>query len=432
MSTNSFIEIVPSNVNSNASISFAGGNPVLQFIIGSQDRMLLGNSVRFVGKFFTRLSSASMNSSDVSPLAMDEKLGIYSTIETLTIKSQRTGQTLETIRHYNRFLSSYLPVTTSAQDGIGHQYETNLSLPNYAAQQASVVQLPSASTTGNSFCVSLPCGLFNGQNPIPLMEDMVGGLLVEIHLAPDSNVFHSDTTSSASISESFYEFSDVSLIAELVSPDPGQMASIANTGTFEYNSLSTYYQTINSGNGILNFQLGLSRVLGVFCNMIPAAHINNLVHKGLATLYPVNSDASPAQIQELFFTRNGEKVPLSYNIDTLQRTDGNNDTMDAQVVFQYMNAVQKFAQLNRTSLNPVNTRYASATTFDKFFADGGSGFGIGIALDSISDQGMDYSRVNFGINMSLNLTSDFPNAVYMFVHHKSTLVFSPQGLQVLQ
>ena len=431
MSTNSFIEIVPSNVNANASISFAGGNPVLQFIIGSQDRMLLGNSVRFVGKFVTRLSSGSMSSSNVSPLAMDEKLGVMSTIETLTIKSQRTGQTLETIRHYNRFLASYLPVTTSAQDGIGHQYETNLSLPNYAAQQQSVVQIPSASTTGNSFCVSLPCGLFNGQNPIPLMEDMVGGLLVEIHLAPDSNVFHSDTTSSASISDSFYEFSDVSLCAELVSPDPQQMAGIASTGTFEYNSLATYYQTINSGNGILNFQLGLSRVLGVFCNMIPAAHINNLVHKGLATLYPVNSDASPAQIQELFFTRNGEKVPISYNIDTLQRADVNNDTMDSQVIFQYMNAIEKFSQLNRTSLNPVNTRYGSSTSFDKFFADGGSGFGIGVALDSISDQGMDYSRVNFGINMSLNLTTDFPNAFYMFVHHKSTLVFSPQGLQVL-
>jgi hypothetical protein len=435
MSTNSYIEVVPSNVNANAAISFAGGNPVLQFIVGSQDRMLLGNSVRFVGKFVTRLSSGSLSSSNVSPLAMDEKLGIYSTIETLTIKSQRTGQTLESIRHYNRFLASYLPVTTSAQDGIGHQYETNLSLPNYAAQQQSVVQIPSASDTGNSFCVSLPCGLFNGQNPIPLMEDMVGGLLIELHLAPDANVFHSSTTSSASITESFYEFSDVSLCAELVTPDPAQMARISSTGTFEYNSLATYYQTINSGNGILNFQLGLSRVLGVFCNMIPAAHINNLVTKGLATLYPVNSDASPAQIQELFFTRNGEKIPISYNIDTLQRTDANNDTMDAQVVYQYMNAVEKFAQLNRTSLNPVNTRYPATPDrahFDKFYADGGCGFGIGVALDNISDQGVDYSRVNFGINMSLNLTTDFPNAFYMFVHHKSTLVFSPQGLQVLQ
>jgi hypothetical protein len=80
----------------------------------------------------------------------------------------------------------------------------------------------------------------------------------------------------------------------------------------------------------------------------------------------------------------------------------------------------------------VNTRYSDAATFDKFYADGGSGFGIGVALDSVSDQGVDYSRVNFGINMSLNLTSDYPQAIYMFVHHKSTLVFSPQGLQILQ
>ena len=47
------IEVVPSNVTANGSISFKDGNPVIQFIIGEQDRMLLGQSVRFTGKFRT-------------------------------------------------------------------------------------------------------------------------------------------------------------------------------------------------------------------------------------------------------------------------------------------------------------------------------------------------------------------------------------------
>ena len=427
-------EIVPSNVAANGFISFRDGNPVIQFIIGEQDRMLLGNSVRFTGKFRALLSSASSSSSDVSNLAMSEKLGVYSCIDSLTIKSQRTGQTIESIRHYNRFLASYLPVTTSEQDNMGHTYETSLVLPNYDAQQQSVVNIPSSSTTMNHFCMPLPCGLLNGGEPLPLMAEAVGGLIIELNLAPDTQVFHSSgDTDSASYSESFYQFKDVSLVAELMEPDAQsvQQMKSRSSGTYEYNSISSYYQTINSGNGIINFQLGLSRVLGIFANIVPAAHINNVLFDGLATLYPTNSDASSADITELFFTRNGSKYPIDFNINTLQQTNSSNKTADSQIVENYMNALQKFAQITRTSMRPQNVRLSDSSRFDKDFAYGGCGFGIGVAMDAVSDQGVDFSNVNFGINLSLDLTTDFSQAFFVFAHAKQTLVFGPQGLQVL-
>tara|TARA_R100000654_G_scaffold163_6_gene581 strand:- start:2270 stop:3580 length:1311 start_codon:yes stop_codon:yes gene_type:complete len=427
------LEIVPSNVTSNGSISYRNGNPVIQFILGEQDAMLLGNSVRFTGQFRCHLSNTSDSSSDVSPLAMSEKLGIYSTIDTLTIKSQKTGQTIETIRHYNRFLASYLPVTSSKQDNMGHLYTSALILPNYAAQTEAVVNIPSQDTTGNHFCCALPCGLFNGRNPIPLMQEAVGGLLIEIHLAPDQQVFHSNTDSSASITDAFYEFQDVSLVCETIEPDPQTLQGLKSqpSGTFEYNSINSYYQTINSANGIINFQLGLSKVLGCFANIVPAAHINNYLFDGLATLYPTNEDGSSADIKELFFTRNGSKFPLDFNVNTIQQDDLTNPTIDPQLVYYYMDALVKFADIKRTSLNQVNVRYSNATRFDKDFADGGCGFGVGVAFDRISDQGVDFKNVNFGMNMSLELTTDSPQAFYLFVHNKNTLVFGPGGLQVL-
>ena len=435
------IEVVPSNVTSTGKISYRNGNPVIQFIIGEQDRLLMGNSVRFCGKFLARLTSLSLSTSGTSPLRMSEKLGVYAAIDTLTIKSQRTGQTIESIRHYNRFLASYLPVTNSQEDAMTHMNETALIMPNWETQRQSVVNIPSGSTTQNSFCMALPCGILNGRNPIPLMPEAVGGIIVELHLAPDSQVFFSNTAVSASLAESFYEFSDVSLVAELMDPSPQVVQSIKSqtSGTFEYNSISSYYQTINSANGILNFQLGLSRVLGVFSNVVPASHINNLTFDGLSTLYPTNADGSAAEIDELFFTRNGEKFPINFNIDTAQRE--NTDLirtfhkdakqMDSQIVFNYMNAIQKFADITRTQVNQVNTRYSDDASFDKYWADGGSAFGIGIAMDSISDQGVDFSRVNFGVNLSLRLNSDSPQAIYVFVHAKQTMVFGPQGLQVM-
>ena len=78
------VEMVPSNVTANGQISFKGGNPVVQFIIGEQDRMLLGQTVRFTGKFRTLLTSTESSTSDVSNLSMSEKLGIDSTLDTLT------------------------------------------------------------------------------------------------------------------------------------------------------------------------------------------------------------------------------------------------------------------------------------------------------------------------------------------------------------
>ena len=428
------IEVVPSNVTANGSISFRDGNPVVQFVLGEQDRLLLGNSIRFCGKFRAMLSSASSSTSDVSQLAMSEKLGVYSCIDSLTIKSQRTGQTLESIRHYNRFLSSYLPTTTSLQDNIGHMSESALIMPSYAAQQESVVNIPSASSTMNNFCMALPCGMFNGGEPIPLMPEAVGGLLIELHLAPDSQVFHTQGDSdSASYSDSFYEFTDVSLVAELSEPGPDVIQQLKSrpSGTYEYNSISSYYQTINSGNGIINFQLGLSRVLGVFCNVVPAAHINNVLFDGLATLYPTNVDGSSADVKELFFTRNGTKFPLDFNINTLQQKDPANQIADSQIIYEYMNAVQKFADITRTTLSPVNVRLSDVGRFDKDFADGGCGWGLGVSYDNISDQGVDFSNVNFGINMSLDLTSDSPQAFFVFAHSKQTLVFGPQGMQIL-
>lgn len=97
-----------------------------------------------------------------------------------------------------------------------------------------------------------------------------------------------------------------------------------------------------------------------------------------------------------------------------------------------MNAISKFADITRTTIGPVNSRYSDSSRFDKDFANGGCAFGVGVAFDSISDQGVDFRNVNFGINMSLDLVSDSPQAFFVFVHSKNTLVFGPQGMQVMQ
>ena len=96
-----------------------------------------------------------------------------------------------------------------------------------------------------------------------------------------------------------------------------------------------------------------------------------------------------------------------------------------------MDAIQRFASIHRTSLRPQNLEYSNSSRFDKDTAFGGCGWGVGVAMDTVSDQGVDFSTVNFGMNMNLMLDTDSPQSFYMFVHAKNTLVFGPQGLQVI-
>ena len=61
----------------------------------------------------------------------------------------------------------------------------------------------------------------------------------------------------------------------------------------------------------------------------------------------------------------------------------------------------------------------------------GSIYGVGVVYDMISGQGVSFQNVNFGLNIDSELNTDNPNAVYLFVKNKSTLVFTPNGVQVL-
>jgi hypothetical protein len=430
------LEIVPSNVTSDGTLSFRNGQPVIQFIIGESDKFVLGDSIRFTGNFQIFLADGTLSTAADS-LTISQRLGIWSCIDQLVIKSQRTNQVIEHLRNYNRFMSSYLSATSSLQDGLSHSNMEASVVPNPNAVEQSVVNnTGNLGKNPNEFCVSLPCGFFNGGQAIPLASDWgVGGLIVELHLAPDNNVLFAKDGDVSAIGDAYYQFKNVALTCEAQIPQPEDLSKLRSlqNQTFEYNSFSSYYTTVNSGNAIINFNLGLKSVLGVFCNFIPSNYINNLAANGLETLYPINSDSTTANVTQLIFTRGGERFPLEYNIDTVQSitSASDNTTIDAQIYRNYINSIQSFSKNMRNSYKPENMKLVNASNANTFI-DGGCGYGIGVALDTISNAGVDFSSTNFGINMTMDLVTDFPQSVYMFVHSKNTLVFNQSGLEVMK
>ena len=442
MSSNQHLEIVPSNITSDGSLSYKNGQPTIQLLIGAQDRYIVPGSIRLVGNFTVK-KNQTVIPLETDKIRMNERLGVYSIIDTLSIFSQTSGQTIETINHHNRMMSSYLSVTQSQQDFSCHAYDQALRFPNYKAQQLGVItNTQAASASGgdspNSFCIPLVSGLFLGQEPIPLSNSWgVGGLNIEIQLAPDQQVLFSADDTDTALLDAFYELSNVRLICEVQTPDPNFTPEMTNT--FVYNSISSYYNTINSANAVLNFNLGLKSVLGAFMNVVPASHINNFKRDGLATLEFANTDGSNAEIEQLVFTRAGQRQPLEYNIDTLQKSvaDADNETADAQVVRNYMNAVMSFAKIQRTSVAPSvyrNIDYSTDSTYSgaKTIIDGGAAWGVGVSYDGISDQGVDFSNSPFGVQLQLKLVTDNPQSIFLFVHSRQTVVSSGGSIQVMK
>ena len=96
-----YIDVVPSNGSGTA--SYKDGNPIVNFIIGAQDRFLLGSTIRLNGKF-TAYNSADDTGAALKvatpTLAMEPRLGVFSVIDSLAISSAQTSQTIEHIKHY--------------------------------------------------------------------------------------------------------------------------------------------------------------------------------------------------------------------------------------------------------------------------------------------------------------------------------------------
>jgi len=437
----SYIQIPPSNHSSTGTISYRDGNPVIDFIIGEQDRFLLGHSVRLVGNisiYKTPDGSFGNIPTITDDLNVSPKLSSYSILDQIVLSSQKTKNVIEHVKHYGRYLSSYLPNIASKQEALGHLSVTSNMMPNVELNKRQYVQNVNGSDAtnrqfrGNSFCLNLPTGFLNSKQPIGLSGKGwgVGGLQVSIHLCPDNQVLNGSWTNS------FYQLTDVFLVAELITPSVDELSRLMSqsSSTMEYNAISSYYTTIASSNAIINFRIGLSRVLGVFMNFIPSAYLNNLGFEGFQTTPLINNlgNSEIAPIKQVVFTKGGQRLPLMYNLDTNVRTNATSEIADPQLTRGYMDTFVPFMKNHKTQQTPLTNNRIGFDDQTEDFTDAGSMFGVGVTFDGISGQGVDFRNENFGVQMVTGLTEDLPHSAFLYVRSKQTLVMNANGLQVIQ
>ncbi len=443
--TSRYLEIRPNNIPSNGKISFKNGMPMLSFTIASQNGLLDPSTIRIVGNlrvFRDNLDPPTPQTNADNPkITMDNRLGVFALWEQLTIRHSKSKMVCEQIRHYNRYMSSYLGTSSSTQDLVGHLGETALCMPNPKAFVDSVIDNNTRGETQRnaSFSCHLPSGFLSGGNHINLMETSFGGLEIEIMLAPDSNVLFSETEVVAGMEEAHYQLSNLKLTCEVGDIRPEDMAvmSAQTTGSMEYNTITGLYTSINTNNAQIQYDVALRQLQSAFLTFCPSNHINTLAQNGLATTYPAKNGNTLGHFTRVQFLRGGQKYPADFDYVTNKSFDAKVTTADSQLARLQLEAIIPEYQLDRTSAGPVNlnreyslTGTGTDATSYKVQPDGGPLFAIGVRYSQFGS-GQDFSREQFGVSLESDLSGDDPQSVFLFLKAKATLMYSPTGVQVI-
>jgi hypothetical protein len=437
----SYISIAPSNHPANAKISYKDGNPVINFVIGEQERYLIGSSLRITGEICIYSAPDGDVGTPVNPtqdINVSPKLSTYGILDQIVLSSQKSKNVIESVRHYGRYLASFLPVLHSKEEMMSHLGVTANIMPNHYANQLQYVSNANGSSAtdreyrGNSFCLALPTGFLSNGQEIGLSGKGwgVGGLEVSLHLSSDAQFLNAsrDLTPNA-----FYQLSNVNLIAELRNPSVDELSRLVgqSSAVMEYNAISSYFSQIASSNAVVNFRLGLSRVLGGFMSFIPSEMLNNIKYDSFQTTPLINnlSNAEIAPIKQIILSKGGERMPFMYNLDANVRDNANSIISDPQIVRNYIGAFDKFMEVDSSMQTPItNNREGFSSTTN--FADAGLQFGIGFSYNDLGS-GIDMRTENFGLQMETGLTSGLSHAVFLFIRSKQTLVMNSNGVQVI-
>jgi len=441
--TSRFIEIRPDNIPADGKISFKNGFPVLSFTISAQDGLLDPRSVRIVGNFNAYKDNLATPTplTDGDNLTMNNRLGIYNCFESLTIRSVKSKMICENIRHYSKYLNTYLGLTSSLQDQMGHLAQTCLIMPNATTFRKSVMENASTDAAQtNSFSFHIPSGFMMGGNLINLRPDAFGGIQIEFQLQPDSNVLYAATGTTTGLLDAHYQLSNLKLCCEVQDIPAGELTTGEDQGVYEFNTITSLYTSINSANAQLQYNLALRNVVSAFMTFMPVSNINTLKSDGQATTFPsgkAGSDTTLAFFKRIQFLKGGVKYPADFDYVNNITQDANTLMPDPQIVKTFIEAVVPDYSGDRVAISPVNANRNYDMQMNTLFgsysniAEGGALTGLGVKY-GLGGTGDDFSQEQFGVSIESELSEDHPIGVYIFIKAKAQLVYNRNGVQLLQ
>ena len=443
-----FTKITPSNASGTGVFSFSQGNPVIRFSIAEQDAFLLAPETRLQFKF------RAIKDSTLVPIVagdvhnIDCRIGAQSVINTLTISSRRYATSIcEQIHNYNQLVSIAHPTLSSTRDlatqrnheqlcvgqgilGRREQGQTQGALYD-SYQHTKILQRKAfccggtdANNKGTDCSIQLYAGMFQSEN---LDLRLLGGLELEITLAPDSSVFSNAAPTTR------YELSDVILNAPLLYKSAQQMAMPSQPSTLEFLTWSSLYNVVQSTNATITNKVGLRGALSMVQKFVPVKYLNNNGQQATANAnFGANAfNGWNPGVKRLTFHRNGQRYPNEYQIIT-ERGDGDPAAeviaeKNPQVLLNSMSAFENYKDLKHSHITSQNLAVRQAGNYF-----------LGVSFDQISGQGIDLTGGTISTELESTLQDPCDNTakpfgVFTFFLSKNTLVVQPnQRIQSIQ
>lgn len=430
-----YIMLNPVNSTSGGIYASKAGLPLIKFDISSSDAPLLldGSQLRISGKI-TCKTGADGAITNTENHFNDGFCGRFSNlIDMVTISSKRLNQVVERVNNYSRIVPSVISSLHNGDDihtGLYHEGD-HLETPLLARH---LVAAGSGNTQGGkTFSAPLYCGVLQSGNDMDLSKNGMGGLVIEILLKPDvSCVFGSDASTAA---DSF-QISDLVLTAPVyrikgAAPQPSRVSQ------FEFNSLSSIFQVINSSTSVVSMTPGFSRVSSIFMNFINTNEIGNQLFNSCRL-------GNVGQVRELRFSRNGQLFPISFRLETDEQNNAvlsNTNTYRSRCMIDrnYLEsvAIKRYADTNKSGL-AWNSWASGVVNRSQTAGNGGvtpgTAEGFGILYDAYGS-GEDFSQVVFSFEVeadSADLDGSATNAqgVYMIFLNKNTINMSQDGISI--
>ena len=437
-----YMRLAPSN--GSGDFSFTGGNPIIKFSIPDSQSFLIGNELRFCGKFqlFRDGTTQPTNTQNVN---IDRCNGLQSMISSIHIGSRRfSSSQLEVIHNYPRLVASLDAIHQSSkgmrttsfneQGSVGkgkfnESQEFTLSTIDgadivFRASRKAVICQRDANNPTFEFSMRLTSGLLSSMVDLSLM----GGLELQLNLnANYASAFGSDLTNGVR-----YVVSDPYLIAPLLYKSEQQIAQLPQQAPITYMSYQSLYSVIDSNNQSVVHRLNAKNLISVIQNYIPVKYLNNTANNGMAL-------HAGGQISSIEYHKSGVRFPLEYNIERVG-TDSNiapqnnmslvKTDLTPQMVWNGQTAVKNVKDIHRSQQTPENL--LGVNIYDGVWTGG-------VSWDVISNAGVSvFGTLTYDIktlrqdpdNINTNAwhTNQTPYAQYSYYLSKNTLMASPQGI----
>tara|TARA_R110002167_G_scaffold145200_3_gene336122 strand:- start:2901 stop:4229 length:1329 start_codon:yes stop_codon:yes gene_type:complete len=429
------LQLNPVNSISSGVYSPSSGLPLIKFDISSTEMptSLDLSQLRISGNVTYKSGGAQVTATNA--VYRDGFSGdINNCIEHVTISSKKLNSVLERVTNYSRMI----PTIISGQHGpsdINCQLwnEAGHCVNNFLARNVVIAQ---EAARGKSFCAPLYCGIFNSGGDLDISQFGTGGLTIEILLKPNvSGAFGADAAGANPVQ---YELSNLLLTCPALRASGSEAQSmIQSDRVFNFNSITSIFQTLNSSASVVAVTPGLQNVSSVFMNAINTQDLGNQLRNSARL-------SNMGQLRELRFSKNGVLHPNQYRLFSDVQQNNVVSALNAQTL-KGREMIDK-NYFEALSTNPIGQFGKTMVAYNNFEDgiknrtqtqnNGGSSLGTcsgaGVLFDAYGN-GEDFSNTVFSAefdNSTLDGTAASTLGLYLFFLNKQSLIMSPQGISV--